>query len=102
MVKNQGKLLTDFNDAVVSGKKLKKKDVHEMLAKHVNQKHQTSFTDKEIKYKYDWLLSKFKTAKEKSQTEENIEKLEEMCPFYKDLDELFGDRQNVNPFKNII
>lgn len=64
----------------------------------MNQKHQTTFTAREAKYKYDWILSKFKTAKEKSYEEENIDKLEEICPFYKELDELFGDRQNVNPF----
>lgn len=63
----------------------------------MNQKHNTVFTEKEIKYKYDWVLSKFKAAKEKSETEKNIEKLEEICPFYKELDQLFGNRQNVTP-----
>lgn len=87
-----------FNSAVVSGQKLKKKDAYGKLAQFVNQKHNTTFTEKEIKNKYDWMLQKFKKAKEKSQTEENPDKLEEMCPFYKELDQLFGDRQNVNPF----
>lgn len=64
----------------------------------MNQKHKSSSTAKEMKNKYDWILQKFKKAKEKSQEEENIEKLEEIYPFYKDLDELFGNRQNVNPF----
>ena len=44
------------------------------------------------------MLQKYKKAKEKSETEENLEKLEEMCPFYQELDQLFGNRQNVNPF----
>lgn len=87
-----------FNSAVVSGKKLKKKDAYEKLAKHVNEKHQSSFTPTEIKYKYDWLLNKFKAAKEISKTEDNIDKLQEIAPFYKELDKLFGNRQNINPF----
>ena len=87
-----------FNSAIISGQKLKKKDAYKKLAQFVNQKHQTEFTKKEMKNKYDWMLQKFKKAKEKFEAEDNIEKLEEMCPFYKELDQLFGNRQNVNPF----
>ena len=87
-----------FNSAVISGQKFKKKVAYEKLAQFVNQKHNSSTTAKEMKNKYDWILQKFKKAKEKSHEEENVEKLEEICPFYKDLDELFGNRQNVNPF----
>ncbi len=65
-----------FKTAVVSGKKLKKKDAYEKLRIHVNQKHGTEYTDKQIKNKYDWLLTKFKEAKEKVQGDEDAEKLE--------------------------
>lgn len=55
-----------FNSAVISGQKLKKKDAYEKLAQCVNQKHNSICTAKEMKNKYDWILQKFKKAKEKS------------------------------------
>ena len=86
---------------IISGQKLKKKDAYIKLCDYVNRKHQTSFTDKQIKSKYDWLISKYKIAKEKSKNEENLENLEKLCPSFHELDKLFGNRQNVNPFNLI-
>lgn len=52
-----------FNSAIISGQKLKKKDAYQKLAQFVNQKHQTEFTEKEMKNKYDWMLQKYKKPK---------------------------------------
>lgn len=86
-----------FNSPFVSGTKLKKKDAYDSLATFVNQKHKTSFTGDEMKRKYDWLLSQYKKANELSKTEIDVQKLEQKCPFYKELDTLFRTRQNINP-----
>ncbi|KAJ3258273.1 hypothetical protein HK103_003754 [Boothiomyces macroporosus] len=92
-----------FHSALISGQKLKKKDAYVKLAQFVNQKHNETFTEREMKCKYDWMLQKFKKANEKlkSEPEIDIQKLEEICPFYKDLDAIFGVRQNINSFSLI-
>jgi hypothetical protein len=86
-----------FGSPVVSGKKLKIKDAHAALAKYINEKHKTTLTDDEAKNKYNWLVQKFKKANTLSNTENDITKLEAICPFYRELDTLFGQRQNINP-----
>ena len=87
-----------FSSPVVSGTKLKKKDAHESLAKFVNQKHKTAFSATEMKRKYDWLLSQYKKAKDLSKTDVNPEQIQKKCPFYKEIDALFKDRQNISPY----
>ncbi|KAJ3259330.1 hypothetical protein HK103_002528 [Boothiomyces macroporosus] len=88
-----------FGSPVISGKKLKKKDAYASLAKAINEKNNTDLDADQAKAKYLWLIGKFKKANELSKTEENMEKIEEACPFfYKELNELFGQRQNINPF----
>ena len=87
-----------FSSPVVSGTKLKKKDAYDLLAKFVNEKHKTTYSGNEMKRKYDWLLSQYKKANELSKTDTDVQKLEKKCPFYKELDILFKDRQNINPF----
>ena len=86
-----------FATPVVSGKKLKKKDAYASLANFINRNHNSDTTDTEAKNKYDWMLRKFKKANELAKTESDADALEKACPFYKQLDELFGERQNVNP-----
>jgi hypothetical protein len=80
---------------------LKKKDAYDSLAKFVNEKHKTTYSGNEMKRKYDWLLSQYKKANELSKTETDVQKLEKKCPFYKELDILFKDRQNINPFSTL-
>lgn len=87
-----------FSNPVVSGNKLKKKDAYDSLARFVNNKHKTSYSGNEMKRKYDWLLAQYKKANELSKTETDSEALEKKCPYYKELDIMFKERQNINPF----
>ena len=88
------------NSSVISGQKFTRKDAHAKLAQFVNRKHDTSFTGIEMKNRYDWMLKQFKKAHEKFNMNNDIDpkELEKSCPFYKDLYELFGNRQNVDPY----
>ena len=99
-IKENFRLITGsagFDAPVVAGKKLKKKDAYASLAETINERNGTEFTGKHAEAKYLWLLGKFKKAKELSKTEDDLEKLQKVCSFYKELDELYGQRQNINP-----
>ena len=86
-----------FGSPVISGKKLRKTDAYIALVKVINEKHNEELDYNGAKSKYDWLLKKFKKAKDLQKAGKDSKLIEETCPFYKELDELYGGRQNVTP-----
>lgn len=86
-----------FSSPVISGKKLRKTDAYIALAKVINEKHNEELDYNGAKSKYDWLLKKFKKSKDLEKAGKDSKLFEETCPFYKELDELYGGRQNVSP-----
>ena len=97
--------------AVVAGTKLKKTDAYKDLAAVVNRNCNSEWDPQMAKSRYEAYVALFKKAKRaSSQTGFGVsdidkangiltiaDKLEKMCPYFKDMDELFGGRQNVDP-----
>ncbi|KAJ3253634.1 hypothetical protein HK103_000422 [Boothiomyces macroporosus] len=81
--------ITGFTDYV--GQKRKKKDAFANLQQYINQRHSTQFNENEIKNKYLWMMRKYDLAREKAKTESDYRILKEICPYYAELNEIFGN-----------
>ncbi|KAJ3359032.1 hypothetical protein HDU91_005025 [Kappamyces sp. JEL0680] len=88
--------VSGLNPPIVSGKKLKRKDAHSSLALFVNQKHNTQFTDIVMKRKYDWLMQMYKKAMLASESDSDSGKRMAICPFYKEIEALYREIQNIS------
>jgi hypothetical protein len=96
---------------VVAGKKLKRTDGYEALAKYVNQTCNSGWDTKIAKSRFEAYKKTYTqtvrascqtgfgvTAADKAKGIDTVEKkLENMCTNFSQMDRLFGDRQNVVP-----
>lgn len=100
-----------MNTPVVAGKKLKKADAYKALASFINDQCKSTWTTDQAKNRYSTYIALYKKIKRESLTtgwgvtEDDKasgiytveDKLEKACPFFSELDELFGEKQNINP-----
>lgn len=96
---------------VLTGKKLKKQDAYKQLAAHVSAGSNIKWDAKQAKNRFEAYLGKYKKAKKQSEgtgwgvTEEDRsegintveEKLNNICPHFESMNDLFGERQNISP-----
>ncbi|KAJ3321007.1 hypothetical protein HDV06_004666 [Boothiomyces sp. JEL0866] len=82
--------ITGFSDYI--GQKRKKKDAFANLQQYINQRHSTQYSEIEIKNKYDWMMRKYQLACDKSKTEMDIRKVQDICPYYTELNDMFGTK----------
>jgi len=99
------------DSSMTSGQKLKKIDAYQAITSHVNKITKSSWDSKTGSSRYESFINQYKKTVSESQgtgwgvTEADIkkgittveEKLENKCPYFRRLDNLFGERQNINP-----
>mmetsp|Transcript_23944 Transcript_23944/g.21778 ORF Transcript_23944/g.21778 Transcript_23944/m.21778 type:complete len:264 (-) Transcript_23944:22-813(-) len=109
-----GNSLANKSGVVFSNKNLTKKSGFESLAIYVNQSSGSNWDDKKARARYDRYLEKYKEVKKlylsNSDTKYGLsdidikkgiltieDKLEKACEYFRRMDNLFGDRQNIKP-----
>lgn len=97
--------------SVVAGVKRKKSDAYKSLASAVNRACNSDWSLQRTKSRYESYYKQYKDAKRASMqtgfgcSSEDMNngivtiemKLNELCPFFPEMDGLFGDRQNIVP-----